>query len=151
MHSEFQWTVCIVCLQCLSVFFFCRGYLLSRIELQQHSRCDDPIPATRPNGTDVCWTEAAYDKVVVVVVDGLRFDSVVDEDCGRQGQKPLYVAKFPKLMKLMNSNKVLECNLLMFVTLCIQGRASAVFKFVADPPTGTMQRIEGICTVSDFV
>ena len=101
----------IVAAHVLAWLLFMRGYLLTRIELQQRSQCTDPIPMTSVNTSSGCWTDPVYDRVVVVVVDGLRFDAVVDEDWWSRtatNRPPRHVARFPKLTQLIHDDTVLS-------------------------------------------
>ncbi|KAI6683592.1 hypothetical protein NL676_029505 [Syzygium grande] len=84
----FFWAV--MALHVAAVLIFTRGFLLTRTELPFHSRCSDVSgsPCCPPrsgaagsNGTggggpERCWTKPAVDRVVIIVLDALRFDFV---------------------------------------------------------------------------
>lgn len=77
----------------VAILIFTRGFLLTRTELPFHSACSDvslspclassPRPNHDPNsysGSDLpnqnqpkCWTKPVVDRVVIIVLDALRF------------------------------------------------------------------------------
>lgn len=99
----------ILCLHGMAIFFFARGFLLTRTELSAFSHCSDveESPCIRPSeepgsGNEqhdlnfekrkeqkisvlndsssglkkICWTKPAVERVVIIVLDALRFDFV---------------------------------------------------------------------------
>lgn len=85
----------ILCLHAVAIFFFARGFLLTRTELSAFSHCSDIEDApcfstqqkqqhrqglnesnSRFKEENVCWTKPAVDKVIIIVLDALRFDFV---------------------------------------------------------------------------
>lgn len=82
---------------------------MTRIELDDRSHCSDPIPTKALDPTETCWSQSFYEKVILIVIDGLRFDSVVDMDQNHEVEsKPLHVAKFPKLTELSQLHLVAD-------------------------------------------
>lgn len=82
----------ILLLHCVAIFFFTRGFLLTRTELPYFSHCsdisqsscfsssEDPSSTTSNlNQTDRdqrCWTKPAINRLVIIVLDALRIDFV---------------------------------------------------------------------------
>lgn len=174
----------ILCLHAVAIFFFTRGFLLTRNELPLFSRCDDlsddvgcNMP-TRDVGCDVptgnlhhnssscdatfesehgadqhniepmegrpcssyiasdkpepfCWTPPAVKRVVILVLDALRFDFVAPSSLFTDKPKP-WMDKLQVMQQLIVEES---------------SRAS-LFKFIADPPTTSLQRLKGLTTGS---
>lgn len=113
---------------------FMSGFLLTRIELASSSSCSDPLlppPWQRqslPPGS--CWAPQRFSKAVLVIIDALRFE----------------FAHFnpAKASPLPYENKL---SFLHHLTTS-QPRHARLYRFRADPPTATMQRIKGLTTGS---
>uniref|UniRef100_A0A7E4UNJ5 GPI ethanolamine phosphate transferase 3 n=1 Tax=Panagrellus redivivus TaxID=6233 RepID=A0A7E4UNJ5_PANRE len=105
---------------------FQRGFLLKRTVLRHTSSCDDVIA-----GAD-CWIAPSYKKVVWVVIDALRHDFVLPlgagETVGRAERH--YRGHMPKMGRLLNKES---------------GNAR-LFRFIADAPTTTLQRLKALTT-----
>ncbi|EPS70140.1 hypothetical protein M569_04617, partial [Genlisea aurea] len=109
-----------------AILFFTRGFLLTRSELSQYSQCDDIFesPCFPPTTTSIgCWTEPSVDRLVILVLDALRFD------LSSFFKKP-WMDKLDVLLELASQNR---------------SRAK-IFKAVADPPTTSLQRLKGLTT-----
>ncbi|CAK7893859.1 GPI ethanolamine phosphate transferase 3 [[Candida] anglica] len=104
-------------LQFLGVLVFTQGFLLSRNVLPDISEVT--------SATAEC---ATYDKMVLLVIDALRFDFAVPVE---DSPWP-YHNEFPVLYEM--SQKYPDHSVLL--------------KFMADPPTTTLQRLKGITTGS---
>eukprot|EP00959_Pyramimonas_sp_CCMP1952_P258663 5407062-Pyramimonas_sp.AAC.2 len=70
-------------LHAVAIATFTRGFLLTRVELPNTSGCSDAdgfagshIDTGLPNSLHSCWSEVAFPKVVVLVIDALRWDFV---------------------------------------------------------------------------
>lgn len=141
---------------------FASGFLLTRVELTTRSACDDASeglisfrtsdPANSTCGTGGaandasaytqqsssggtcgdrdtgCWGARHFSKTVWVIIDALRFDFVACD--GPADAAGACRSRMPHLLDLAQSS----------------GSAAQLFKFVADPPTTTMQRLRGILT-----
>lgn len=81
-----------------------------------------------------CWMGNKYDRVVLMIVDALRFDFAY--------------FNHTKPSKEENSSQYFFRNKLGVIHELIQKTPSKarLFKFMADPPTVTMQRLKGITT-----
>lgn len=105
-------------LQFIGVFFFSQGFLLSRLVLLEVSECTD----------GACLTPK-FEKTVILVIDALRFDFAIPVD---ENANSYYHNNFPILHELMQK----------------QPDNAALLKFLADPPTTTLQRLKGLTTGS---
>ncbi|KAF8395573.1 hypothetical protein HHK36_019523 [Tetracentron sinense] len=139
----------ILFLHCLAILFFTRGFLLTRTELSFFSDCSDLsqspcFPSSSENlntsssssppnvnGTirdQHCWTAPTIDRLVIIVLDALRFDFVAPSTF------------FDETKPWMNKLQVLQ-------KLASDKESSArIFKSVADPPTTSLQRLKGLTT-----
>jgi len=112
----------IAALQCIAIAFFTRGFLLSRQVLDNFSTLQDPI------FVDQSSKLKSFDKAVVIIIDALRFDFTVPDD-----QNDLYYRN----------------NFLTPYDLSVKyPENSVLLKFLADPPTTTLQRLKGLTTGS---
>nr|XP_009683682.1 PREDICTED: GPI ethanolamine phosphate transferase 3 isoform X4 [Struthio camelus australis] len=113
---------------------FMSGFLLTRIELANSSSCSDPLtppPWDRqslPPGS--CWMPQRFSKAVLVIIDALRFEFA--------WFNPANVSPLPYENKLSFLHHLATS----------QPRHARLYRFRADPPTATMQRIKGLTTGS---
>lgn len=110
-----------------AILLFTRGFLLTRSELSQHSQCGDvlqsPCFPPQQNGS-ACWTKPAVDRLVIIVLDALRFDFVAPST--------FFPEKKPWMDKLQVLHEYASKN---------QSTAK-IFKAIADPPTTSLQRLK---------
>lgn len=138
-----------------ALYLFTTGFFLTRFEVPDVSDCRVHPAATSPTNlrqnlhhqslrrdvdvdsaaTDECWMPARFRRVVFVVVDALRFDFVRSGDAASASTT---ASSFYYLDRLPVLNE----------TLAARPSQSLLFKFVADPPTMTMQRLKGLTTGS---
>ena len=85
-----------------------------------------------------CWTSTPLDKVVVLIIDGARFDFAapaselhLTRDFEADVKEPLELAKLRSIGEILEKDGPVT---------------SELFRFVADPPTTTQQRLKGILT-----
>ncbi|CAO2193128.1 unnamed protein product [Urochloa humidicola] len=126
-----SWTllfVAILVVHSLAIYLFTRGFLLTRTELDLHSSRDDrPPQADVPTGC-ASWPPPAVDRLVIVVLDALRFDFVAPSTF------------FPEKHPWMDKLQVLQ-------KLAANEKTSArIFKALADPPTTSLQRLKALTT-----
>lgn len=116
----------IALLQFISIAFFTRGFLLTRHVLND---------VAQPFNDTYTPYDAQFDKSIILIVDALRFDFAVPVDS--EIANPYYHNNFPILYDhFINSN-----------TNANDG-SSILLKFIADPPTTTLQRLKGLTTGS---
>ncbi|KAL6719661.1 mannose-ethanolamine phosphotransferase gpi13 [Lecanora helva] len=114
----------------LGIYFFTKGFLLTRLVLDQKSSCSSPpidlgrkSPGSYING---CWHPRTFDKAVVIVIDALRYDFTVPFS----GEPHHF----------HNALSVLD------ETARHSPERAFLLPFIADPPTATMQRLKGLTT-----
>lgn len=137
-----------------ALLLFTGGFFLTRFEVPDVSSCRErpgsrsrllrgaPTPTAAVESASQavhqdadadggCWLPARFRRVVLVVVDALRFDFV--RSTGDQAaEAAYYLDRLPVLNE----------------TLAARPSHSLLFRFVADPPTMTMQRLKGLTTGS---
>uniref|UniRef100_A0A0E0B8C5 Uncharacterized protein n=2 Tax=Oryza glumipatula TaxID=40148 RepID=A0A0E0B8C5_9ORYZ len=109
----------------LAIYLFTRGFLLTRTELDVHSHRDD-----RTGISPGCssWPPPAVDRLVIVVLDALRFDFVAPSTFFQERQP--WMDKLQVLQKLAADEKT----------------SARIFKALADPPTTSLQRLKALTT-----
>ncbi|KAL5231786.1 hypothetical protein ABZP36_030562 [Zizania latifolia] len=115
----------ILALHSLAIYLFTRGFLLTRTELDVHSHRDD-----RTGISPGCssWPPPAVDRLVIVVLDALRFDFVAPSTFFQEKQP--WMDKLQVLQKLAAEEKT----------------SARIFKALADPPTTSLQRLKALTT-----
>ncbi|KAM9989285.1 hypothetical protein ACTFIY_005337 [Dictyostelium cf. discoideum] len=131
-----------ICILSIGILLFFNGFLLMRFELPLKSQCNQsPLPNydgtnnSNNNNNNGCWMNKTYNKAVIVVIDALRYD---------------FVARQPISNGSGDSTSIYFHNKLTSIQNLIENKPenSLFYKFVADSPTVTMQRIKGITTGS---
>ncbi|CAI0554908.1 unnamed protein product [Linum tenue] len=136
----------ILLLHGLAILMFTKGFLLTRTELPYYSNCSDISVSPCLSSPDAnvdnhssghlenakqdqhCWSKPAVDRLVIIILDALRFDFVAPS------------AFFPEKKPWMDKLPVLQ-NLAF-----TQGSSTKIFKAIADPPTTSLQRLKGLTT-----
>ncbi|KAL8718533.1 MAG: hypothetical protein Q9225_004344 [Loekoesia sp. 1 TL-2023] len=120
----------IFALHALGIFFFTRGFLLTRLVLDHKSQCDSPpleMPGFHPGSHTVgCWYPKTFEKAVVIIIDALRYDFTV-----------------PAEENAHHFHNALE---VLHETAVQQPESAFLLPFIADPPTTTLQRLKGLTT-----
>ena len=124
----------------VSFLLFCKGFMLKRVVVPEHAQCSHPH--STPNGPSCNPYPRPFKRVLWLLIDALRYDFTVykEEEEGAEeelegGSKPPlppYQNKMPYVRDLLRS----------------QPANARLFKFVADPPTTTMQRLKALTTGS---
>eukprot|EP00963_Diacronema_lutheri_P010090 scaffold956_cov389-Pavlova_lutheri.AAC.8 len=119
----------VTCLNAIGTYLFYSGFLLTRKELSQRNTCALMREhGWEGNGTDeYCWVKQRAQKVVLVVIDAFRFDFLVGEP--EHTRETLFKGRMPKTRRLVEESE-----------------DSILFKFLADAPTTTMQRLKALTT-----
>ncbi|KAG8902560.1 mannose-ethanolamine phosphotransferase gpi13 [Tulasnella sp. 403] len=101
-----------------SLYLFTRGFLLSRLALDNTSKCEDStLPAT-------------HSKAILLIIDSLRFDFITPNPPHPPNENCHGVFTFPAELTAKYPDR------------------SFIFNAYSDPPTATLQRIKGITTGS---
>uniref|UniRef100_A0A8C5RVV7 GPI ethanolamine phosphate transferase 3, catalytic subunit n=1 Tax=Laticauda laticaudata TaxID=8630 RepID=A0A8C5RVV7_LATLA len=129
-------------LPCAALALFAAGFLLMRLELGQRSACHLPPgrAPTSPGGapsSSSCWLPAAarFPRAALVLIDALRFDFAAwprpDRRPGARPPRP-FEGRLGSLRRLALR----------------QPRHGRLYRFRADPPSTTMQRLKALTTGS---
>lgn len=122
------------------IALFTSGFLLTRLELTNHSSCQEPpgpgpLPWRRQGDPRACWMASRFSRVVLVLIDALRFDFAQPQRSHIPGKPSV---SLPFLGKLGSLQRILE----------IQPHHARLYQSKADPPTTTMQRLKALTTGS---
>ncbi|KAH9782353.1 GPI ethanolamine phosphate transferase 3 [Citrus sinensis] len=135
-RGKWRIMVMLTMLHIVGILIFTRGFLLTRTELPYYSNCSDvsesPCFTGQSNpyqnqSNSRCWTRPAVDRLVIIVLDALRFDFVAPSTFFKE-PKP-WMDKLQVLQKLASTK-----------------RSARIFKAIADPPTTSLQRLKGLTT-----
>ncbi|KAF8859669.1 hypothetical protein BDZ45DRAFT_742240 [Acephala macrosclerotiorum] len=120
------------------LYFFTRGFLLTRLVLEEKSTCGEPPITLSASYKDIgtpeagCWHPKTFDKAIVLIIDALRYDFTIpfesDEENGNPAQA--YHNALPFL----------------YETAVREPHNAFLLPFIADPPTSTLQRLKGLTT-----
>ena len=102
------------------IYLFTRGFLLTRMALSDITTC---------SGED-CTLPATHDKLVLLIIDSLRFDFISDSPPSPNSPYHHNILTLPRQITKKYPDR------------------SFIFNAHADPPTTTLQRIKGITTGS---
>ncbi|KAL4992885.1 hypothetical protein BDW68DRAFT_3159 [Aspergillus falconensis] len=134
MLGVFVW---ILFLHVVGIFFFTKGFLLTRMVLENKSSCDvlpfDDSRSSLPDQSnhDECWHPKSFDKAIVIIIDALRYDFTVPFGPNAELESPqLFHDNIPVL----------------YETAVNSPQNAFLLPFVADPPTTTLQRLKGLTT-----
>ncbi|KAK4135394.1 hypothetical protein BT67DRAFT_461713 [Trichocladium antarcticum] len=140
-QTRWLWTtgfwVWMLCVHAAGLAYFTSGFLLTRLVLEEKSRCGAPptagarvadlLPPWRGKGSvdGGCWHPRTFERAVVVVIDALRYDFTVPV-----GDDATFHNAFPFLHEMAVK----------------EPRNAFLRPFIADPPTATLQRLKGLTT-----
>jgi len=68
-------------LHLIAILLFTTGFLLTRTELPHYSQCSDVshspcFPSSPSPNNDSCWTKPAINRLVIIVLDALRYSTL---------------------------------------------------------------------------
>nr|CDQ04831.1 Bm2424, isoform b [Brugia malayi] len=110
----------------ISLLLFQHGFLLKRVELMSRSSCSDVA------SHNACWFPAQYQRVVIILIDALRYDFVALSQSQYNNSRKEYSGHFSTVTRLLDEQK----------------DSAVLMHFHADAPTTTMQRLKAITTGS---
>ena len=117
----------------VGITFFAKGFLLTRLVLDDRSECQVLPNGTRTTSSTGCWHPKQFEKAVIILIDALRYDFTVpfqpDDAQSRPGH---YHDALP----------------FMYNTAVSRPENAFLLPFIADPPTTTLQRLKGLTTGS---
>lgn len=125
------------------MYFFTKGFLLTRLVLESKSQCD-VLPfedsgssgssssiSAAGNSKDGCWHPKTFDKAIFIIIDALRYDFTV----------PFRPTAESETAHLFHDNIPV-----LYETAVTTPENAFLLPFVADPPTTTLQRLKGLTT-----
>ncbi|MCJ1249915.1 mannose-ethanolamine phosphotransferase gpi13 [Trapelia coarctata] len=118
----------ILLLHTVGIYFFTKGFLLTRLVLDHKSECLSPPLNTTHSSSykEGCWHPKQFNRAIVIIIDALRYDFTVPY----RGEAQAY----------HNTLKVLH------ETAVETPKNAFLLPFIADPPTTTLQRLKGLTT-----
>ena len=117
----------------VGTLIFTKGFLLSRIVVNRNSTCHVNFAEyanEAAHGKPGCWLHRRFDRAIIIIIDALRFDFMTP--IRDSSTKAPYLNKLPTIHYLIDSKP----------------QNARLFKFLADPPTTTLQRLKGLTTGS---
>jgi hypothetical protein len=152
--------------QLAGVYFFTKGFLLTRYETSLSSKCNiqpqettTTIKTTKPTNVNVdplsCWLPRRYKRAVIILIDALRYDFAAwdnefmpnngknrNSGSSSKNEDPrrFYLNHLPVIRNNLRQDRKSERQNPSI------GRHSLLYRFEADPPTVTMQRLKGLTT-----
>ena len=118
----------------IGILLFTRGFLLTRVALSANSTCDNHAGKSTTPANSSCPDEPRFRRAVIIVIDALRFDFVVDtnESSICDGD----VCAGGRRLQILAE------------VACERPFNGRLYRFIADPPTTTLQRLKGLTTGS---
>ncbi|GFO44729.1 GPI ethanolamine phosphate transferase 3-like [Plakobranchus ocellatus] len=116
---------------------FLKGFLLSRTVVEKFSECNVnfafKIDDHGQHGLEGCWMHSRYKRAIVIIIDALKYDFMTyNVSLEGKDNVPPYKNRLKILYELERSKPL----------------NTLKFKFIADPPTTTLQRLKGLTTGS---
>ena len=151
----------LLALHIAAIALFAAGFLLTKIELTNVSSCTaqsstSPLDSPpqqhleRPAFPAACPTPLVQ-RTVWLIIDALRWDFVADNSSAgapHMWHMPiLHQLAAEAVRTLTGSLHTVPACTLHVHSVCLQGHAALLARFVADPPTTTMQRLRALLTV----
>eukprot|EP00041_Stephanoeca_diplocostata_P035609 m.1261266 g.1261266 ORF g.1261266 m.1261266 type:complete len:1120 (-) comp24731_c0_seq1:243-3602(-) len=135
---EVIWRLLIaLALQAIAVYCFTSGFLLTRSALPEISNCsaaddipDDSVGCYTSRLNDTRHDPPRFKRAVIIIIDALRYDMAEYDAALPDSETPPYKNKLPVLHELQEKYP----------------DRSMLYRFVADAPTTTMQRLKGLTT-----
>lgn len=126
-------------LQIIGLYLFTTGFLLTRLVLDNRSKCDEPPidlqntaslfkPGSHETG---CWHPKTFSKTVILLIDALRYDFTVPFQPRHQDDVPQHYH---------------DAFTVLYDTAVREPQNAVLLPFIADPPTSTLQRLKGLTT-----
>lgn len=112
----------------IGAYLFCRGFFLHRNLSQKTSLCSDLQQFHQIESQLQCWSDRRYDRLVVLVIDALKYDFTVYQE-----DSTAYWANRMPIFEELRSQFP---------------RQTFHARFVADSPTTTLQRLTALLTGS---
>lgn len=148
----FAFLVWIAILYAVGIALFTRGFLLNRLEVSNSSECNSnsvPFPAVPSSFSESsdklvqiegssgssnsnCNKHQRFKKAIILVIDALRYDFALYNESLRASKALPFQNKLVTIRNLLREKPL----------------HSQLYRFIADPPTTTLQRLKGLTTGS---
>ncbi|KAI6660955.1 GPI ethanolamine phosphate transferase 3 [Oopsacas minuta] len=128
--------VIFVILPATGLLLFTSGFFLTRVAIEEKSNRSVPYLSNYPETDEINFEEfTRFNRVVILVIDALRYD---------------FVKRITRDELAIDAEFKPYHNHMRTITNLIDNypRQAKLYKFLADPPTNTMQRIKGLTTGS---
>ncbi|ERF73797.1 hypothetical protein EPUS_05501 [Endocarpon pusillum Z07020] len=134
LNGALFFVLCVI--HVVGIFFFTKGFLLTRLILDHKSTCDaPPVNVSRINGdsstVEGCWYPRKFNKAVIIVIDALRYD---------------FTVPFLPSEKDKEARQFHNAFPILYDTAKTMPKNAFLLPFIADPPTTTLQRLKGLTT-----
>ena len=116
------------------LLLFTKGFLLKRLVVDEVAKCDVnfTMKSDKQGAHDGCWMHSRFKRAVIIVIDALRYDFATFNSSVKTASELPYQNKLKVIRELLRKKP----------------DQSRLYKFVADPPTTTLQRLKGLMTGS---
>ncbi|XP_076443343.1 GPI ethanolamine phosphate transferase 3, catalytic subunit-like [Babylonia areolata] len=119
----------------VGLLIFTKGFLLVRTVIPKNSSCEVEFAARADDlvhgGHHGCWSHARFKRAILVIIDALRYDFLA-YNTSLKSDVPLYKNKLKYVHQMCTKHP----------------KHTRLYKFIADPPTTTLQRLKGLTTGS---
>ncbi|XP_052099018.1 GPI ethanolamine phosphate transferase 3-like [Mytilus californianus] len=120
----------LILLYVCGLLIFAKGFLLKRVVVERNSSCKvDFAMQSDMHGEKGCWMHVRYKKAIIIVIDALRYD-------------------FASFDSTANDSIPYKNRLNFIKNSLMKPNNAKLYKFIADPPTTTLQRLKGLTTGS---
>ncbi|ESP00665.1 hypothetical protein LOTGIDRAFT_186398, partial [Lottia gigantea] len=118
----------------IGVLIFTKGFLLKRTVVEKNSSCEaDFTLSTDDHDEEGCWMHKRFKKAVIIIIDALKYEFLeFDHSYKATDKVPHFKNKLPFIENLLQKSP----------------KNAILTKFIADPPTTTLQRLKGLTTGS---
>ncbi|KAK7010593.1 GPI ethanolamine phosphate transferase 3 [Biomphalaria glabrata] len=136
--KTFTLLVFIYILSLSGILIFLKGFLLSRSVVERKSEClvEFALRAedNHTHHAKGCWMHSRFKRAIIVLIDALKYDFMeYNETLGIDEIQNIHFKNKLTILHQLKTKKPLN---------------SRLYKFIADPPTTTMQRLKGLTTGS---
>ena len=117
----------------IGIVFFGKGFLLTRLVLNNTTSCNLLPNSTVPITQTGCWHPKQFEKAVIILIDALRYDFTVPFQPTESHRVPNYYHNGLSFL---------------YETAVKEPQHALLRPFIADPPTTTLQRLKALTTGS---
>ena len=118
----------------IGLLIFTKGFLLVRTVIHINNTCfadfTSKVKHSQEHKLNVCWSHSPFKKAILIIIDALKYDFM------------LFNSSLIHTLPFKNKLKSLH------FYLTKHHHNARLYKFIADPPTTTLQRLKGITTGS---